>query len=549
MTRTVSRNGLALIAVTAMLSMLAPVGQVAAASTPSTGPTKRERIKVLTAVLNKMRKDYKKFEGFSPGPEDIFDYKIGALWKRGIDGTGTTIAVIEGWNDPHIKSVIRGFDKQYGLPNPQIRTIYPSGRHKLPKKCPPGMVKLGSYGSCSAWMGELELDVATAHLIAPYAKILISVTPADSEINDDAAFQVAPPEMMEALEVISRNHLANVMSISDGTGESTYGHGREQIIAQNPGELSAAAAGIPVTVGTGDCLAVQNLAVANGQCEDTTKGRSTAAWDDSPWITAMGGTIPDLNAAGKKVGSDPIWHQGVFGEGAGFSAVYRRPAFQNGVKSITHSAWRSVPDLTMDSSDGTSESTPMFAGVLALATQLNHGRNVGPVNKVLYDVLGPRGAKAGIADVVKGNNSVFKGGKLAVRGFKAAKGFDVASGWGTIVASRFVPSLVAATRAEHQDRSIRRQAAAALRRLERSVRLSRSVIGAGHTARMTDDGFLPGHPVVLYIDNQKIVTLTAGQHGAVAYTINPSALGLSPGRHTIKLKSMLLTATRDFRTS
>jgi subtilase family serine protease len=87
------------------------------------------------------------------------------------------------------------------------------------------MVVLGSYGSCDAWVGELRLDVLTVHLIAPYAKIIISATPADSEITDDPASNVAPPEMMHALEYISANHLANVISISDGTGEITYSHG------------------------------------------------------------------------------------------------------------------------------------------------------------------------------------------------------------------------------------------------------------------------------------------------------------------------------------
>ncbi len=39
--------------------------------------------------------------------------------------------------------------------------------------------------------------------MAPYAKILITVAPADSEITDDAASQVAPPEMMQAVEYVS----------------------------------------------------------------------------------------------------------------------------------------------------------------------------------------------------------------------------------------------------------------------------------------------------------------------------------------------------------
>jgi len=546
MTRTGSRNGLILLTVTLMMSFLLPLGYTTTASAAAPQPSKRDRIRVLTAALKLMRKDYRTLN-FSPGAPDIFDYQIGDLWKQGIDGTGTTIALIEGWADPNINAVIASVDRIEGLPNPQITTIFPSGDHKLPATCPPGMVKLGSYGSCDAWIGELELDVQSVHLIAPYAKILISVTPADSEITDDAASNVAPPEMMQALEYISRHHLANVISISDGTGESTYSHGREEITAQDPGELAAAAAGIPVLVGTGDCNAAQNLAVANAQCNNTTRTRATAAWDDSPWITAVGGSIPNLTAKGKRAGPDPLWNVGRFGEGAGYSSVFARPGYQNGVKSITRSAMRSVPDITMDASDGTSEAGPLLAGVLALATQLNRGRNVGPINNVLYGVLGPRGAKAGISDVVRGNNSVVQNGKVVIKGFTARKGFDVATGWGTIRANTFVPSMVAATEALHQDRVVRHRAAAALNQLEHHIQLSPSDIRAGHTGHLVAGGFLPLHPVTLYIDNRKIIVLHASTHGSVSYLIDPAMLGLPAGRHALKLVGMLLTASRTFR--
>jgi subtilase family serine protease len=508
-------------------------------------PSKKQQIKVLTAVLKRMHKDYSRLRRFVPGPGDVFDYNIGALWRKGIDGAGTTIAVIEGWDFPDIASVVAGYDKYFGLPNPRIKTIFPVG--PLPRKCPPGMVKLGSYGSCRAWQGELALDVISAHLMAPYAKIVISATPADTQEPDDPASNVAPPEMMRALEVISRHHLANVISISDGTGETTYSSGTAEITSQDPGELAAAAAGIPVLVATGDCGVVQNLAVANGQCEDTSATPDTAAWDDSPWVTAVGGSVPNLNSNGKKIGPDPIWHvAGVFSEGAGYSSVFKRPAYQDGVAHITRSDMRSVPDITMDASDGTSQAAPLLNGVLALATQINHG-NVGPINPVLYKVLGPEGAKAGIADVVKGNDSVIVHGKVKVAGFTAAKGFDVASGWGTINAAGFVPSLAAATRAAHDDAAVRKQAQAQLNALEHSTRLSVTDIPKGGTSYLLGTGFLPLHPVTFTIDGKTIATLTANTLGDVTYMIDPSLLGLSPGMHTARLSGMLLTTATSFR--
>ena len=482
------RKGLPLLAAVALLTgPLVASAQALPAAPPLAGQASRTaqpavnpgHIKVLAAALKKMHDNYASFANFTPGPQDIFDYNIGNLWLKGIDGSGTTVAVIEGWDDPNVAAFIHVRDVRYGLPDPVIQTIYPSG--PLPAQCPPGMVALGSYGSCDAWQGELELDVLTVHLIAPYAKIVISATPADSEITDDAASNVAPPEMMHALEYISAHHIANAISISDGTGEGTYSFGKAQIHANDPGPLAAAAAGIPVLNATGDCGVVQNLAVANAQCGNTSAGPQTATWDDNPWVTAVGGTVPNVSKTdGSKLGPDPIWHEGgIFSEGAGFSAVYPRPSYQNGVARITGSRWRSVPDITMDSQSGTSESAPMVAGVMALATQLNHGRNLGPINPVLYDILGPLGTHAGISDVVSGNNSVIdpKTGKILVQGFTAAPGFDVASGWGTVDASRFVPALVAATRATGLARSARNQAGRDLSRLEHSIRLSAGPAG------------------------------------------------------------------------
>ena len=66
---------------------------------------------------------------------------------------------------------------------------------------------------------------------------------------------------------------------------------------------------------------------------------------------------------------------------------------------------------------------------------------------------------------------------------------------------------------------------------------------------LTAQGFLPGHPVTMYIDGRKIVTLHADGHGSVSYRIKPSALGLPPGRHVVDLVSMLITTTNAFHSS
>jgi subtilase family serine protease len=507
-----------------------------------------KRSEVLARVLTMMERHYRTV-GSLGAP--VLDYQVGELWRRGIDGSGTTIALIEAWNNPGIASFIAKFDRKLALPEAQITTIFPTGRHRLPASCPPGMLRLGNYGSCRGWAGEEGMDVLFAHLLAPYAKILVAVAPPDSEITDDAASQAAPPEFMQAVEYLSEHHLANVISISDDQAESTYAHGSEEIHAQDPGELTAAANGIPVVVATGDCDAAQHLARA-GPCTpgSITTRRATGVWDDSPWITAVGGSVPDLSAAGRRLGPDRVWNLAPTGspegDAAGFSAIYARPSYKNGVATSTRSKWRSVPDITMDASGGTSGSAPLFAGVLALATQLNHGQNLGPINNALYDVLGPAGLKDGIADIVSGNDTLTIDGKVFVHGFTAARGFDVASGWGTLRANTFAPALARATQAAHQNAAVRAQAAGALTKLEHREQLSNPSVAHGDTTSLTAQGFLPRHPVKLYIDGRTIATLPASAHGSVTYQIKPSPLRLPPGRHVVELVSMLITTTDAF---
>jgi subtilase family serine protease len=91
---------------------------------------------------------------------------------------------------------------------------------------------------------------------------------------------------------------------------------------------------------------------------------------------------------------------------------------------------------------GTSVATPLFAGVVALADQ-EAGHPLGLLNPALY-ALSASGA-AGIVDVTKGNNTVsfIQHGKLReVDGFSALRGYDLASGVGTVDAAKFVPELV-----------------------------------------------------------------------------------------------------------
>jgi subtilase family serine protease len=535
--RTVALAAAVAFAASLIASPVAPAAQAIAAPAPtpiSAAPGRLAALKAAEANIAAQIAAGKPNWG-DIDLRDLQSFDIESLWNQGIDGTGTSVAVIEGWDLPSIQTTLNTLDAKIGLPDTTVTTVYPSG--PLPAVCPAGMQALGNYGSCSAWGGELTLDVEAVHLFAPYAKIVISATPADSEIADDRSSQVAPPEMMKALEYLSAHKLADVISISDGSNEGDYSNGAAEIHAQDPGELAAAAAGIPVVNATGDCGAAQNLATATGFCNDTTTTRAVATWDDSPYVTAVGGVTPAHTFTGPN-GQDAfsVWNIGqVEAEGAGFSQIYARPDYQNRVASITGSSMRSLPDITMDARDGTSQSAPQFAAVLALATQV-HGGHLGAINEMLYNDLGQDPAANGLVDVTTGNNTAY-----GVTGFSAAAGYDVATGWGTIDAARFVPALASAAKSAPDRNTLTLQAALELTKLSLTANANPVVDARSHPTTITAHGFLPNHPVTIADGQRVLATVTANSAGEVTYSLTPQAAGLSPGLHAIILTGLLIT--------
>ena len=204
------------------------------------------------------------------------------------------------------------------------------------------------------------------------------------------------------------------------------------------------------------------------------------SWPDSdPLVTGVGGTQLHFNARGRPT-APTVWNDTYnqaatefaasnagpypLAGGGGKSIEFTRPAYQNGVKAVVGDQ-RGVPDISMSAACngsvdtystfggasagwspacGTSEATPLFAGIVALADQWA-GHSLGLINPALYK-MAAQGAK-GIVDVTSGNNTVSfrQGGREhTVRGFSARPGYDLASGLGTVNAALFVRELAAA---------------------------------------------------------------------------------------------------------
>ncbi|WP_243726766.1 S53 family peptidase [Actinocrispum wychmicini] len=340
-------------------------------------------------------------------------YNTKPLYDQGIDGTGTTLATVVSYGDKGIKAFIDSYSRSHGLPVADVQTLEPAGH--VPACSDPG-----TPSDCSSWVGETDLDVAMFHTLAPKAKILVVATPT-SETQGIDGF----PDMMTAIDFLADHHSATVISMSLGTPEDDFDNSA-QLHSLDAHFKKATDAGITVTASSGDDG-------STGTKKDNTPwGKRVVSFPaTNSFVTAVGGTVLHLNSNGTRTSPDTVWPR----SGGGVSHEYGAPTWQSEVDKVTHATGRSLPDISMLGTSGTSQSSPLFAAVVALASQ-KAGKTLGFINPALY-ALGSGATTTGIVDVTSGSNG-FNG----VPGFSATRGFDIVSGWGTLNAATFVPALV-----------------------------------------------------------------------------------------------------------
>ncbi len=313
------------------------------------------------------------------------------------DGRGTTIAIIEAYDDPNIATDLANFDALYGLPAPASFTrVNQRGGTALPNADP-------NQSANFTWTQETALDVEYAHAMAPGASILLVEADSSSFANLDTAVRVAAGR-------------PGVVAVSMSFGRTEYDAGTGQ-------DASLVHAGVTFVASTGD----------NGA-----PGHSY-----SPNVVAVGGTSLTLDAGGN-YSSESGWSGG-----GGVSPALNQPAYQNGV--VTQSSTRRcTPDVSFVADPatgvlindtytgsgfyvvgGTSASAPIMAGLVAV---VNQGRsylngqpsyNGGDFLNALYKLPGNA-----FHDVTTGNN-----------GFAAGTGYDLVTGRGTPNVPRFVAGL------------------------------------------------------------------------------------------------------------
>ncbi len=385
-------------------------------------------------------------------------YNLPRLYRSGITGKGQTIVIVDSFGSPTVARDLKVFDQAAGLPAPpSLRIISPAG------KVPP----YRATDTREGWAGETELDVEYAHAIAPGASILLVETPT-SENEGATGF----PAIVKAEKFVLSRHLGSVISQSFSASEQSFATpGR--LLSLRGAYREAQRDKVTVLAASGDSGAA-----------DVKFGGSAyflfpvTSWPDSdPLVTGIGATALHLNSAGLQIRPPTAWNdtfsgpanEFIFGSrgpnplasGGGASVRFARPGYQAVVRGVVGDR-RGVPDISMSGACdgavdmyqsfkgqpvgwyptcGTSEATPEFAGIVALADQAAHTR-IGLINPALYLLLAAHAP--GLVDVTSGGNTVsFRQGgtRHTVSGFRARPGYDLVTGVGTVNAPVFVAEL------------------------------------------------------------------------------------------------------------
>ena len=367
-----------------------------------------------------------------------------------LQGNGQTVAIIDAYASPTIQKDLDQWSANRGLASTNITQVVAPGTMNRPEN---------KRQDPQGWYGEETLDVQAVHGMAPNAHIVYVGAPNNYQ-DLDAAMN----------HVVDR-HLASIVTNSYGFPTELLPFGF--IKPQEDTLLQGAIEGIGIYFSSGD-----------NSDESLSVGYRTADWPaSSPFVTAVGGTSLGVGQSNNRVietgwgthtssliTTTGAWvdHGWLYGSGGGVSRLFAEPSYQAGtvpgsVFTAQGRTGRAVPDIaafgdpntgyligqtqtfpdgTVKYSEfrigGTSLSSPIMAGIMALADQAK-GSAHGFANPVFYanatsgafyDVLHQSGAVVR----VNYNNSVDATAGLAyrLRTFDQGLTLKTTAGWDDI---------------------------------------------------------------------------------------------------------------------
>jgi aspartate/glutamate racemase len=324
------------------------------------------------------------------------------------DGSNTTIAIVDAFDDPNIANDLHKFDVQFGLPDPIFTKVDQNGGTAYP-------------APNAGWITEIALDVEWAHAIAPNAAILL----VEANTNSFANLLTAVDYARHATGVVA-------VSMSWGAGDFSSETAFDSYFTS-----PANHGGVTFVASSGDNGAPPEFPAVSAN------------------VVSIGGTTLQLDSAGNWI-SETGWS----GSGGGVSAYVPQPAYQNGIVTQT-TTMRANPDVAYDSDPytgfpvydsynngitnpwgqwgGTSDAAPQWAALIAIADQ---GRAL--VGRGSLD--GATETLPALYALASGDyHDIISGTSTGAPNYSAGPGYDLVTGRGSPFAAAVVNDLVGPT--------------------------------------------------------------------------------------------------------
>ena len=336
-----------------------------------------------------------------------------------------------------IRQDLKAFDSLFRLPAARIQVV------------------TSLAGSASPWQagGEEVGDLEELHMVAPAATLRVVLMP--SNFLDSA--KNATADTIAGLRLAVSG--TDVASISWSLGEHFFT--KAQSAEMNSVLLGAAAHHVTVVASSGD-----TGGFSDEQPFGSTPVKEVSLPASDPLVLAVGGTTLTANPSSGAYVGETVWNtsndftQPGSASGGGFSHLYARPAYQDGVPGI--GAMRGVPDVAGDANAqdgapivfaggstplimpafGTSAAAPLWGGLMALAGQYAH-HDLGFVNPAIYRIARSSSYHQALHDITTGNNDMTMPYPAGAAGYQASPGWDPATGWGSPNAQVLIPLLAA----------------------------------------------------------------------------------------------------------
>src|SRR5207245_4129529 len=142
-------------------------------------------------------------------PNDIYAaYNVAKLHQAGITGKGQTIIIVDSYGSPTALQDLQFFSSTFGLPQPDLTTIFPTGQPTYNK---------AMHGIQVGWAFETSLDLQWAHAMAPDAKlVLVAANPAETEGVQGF------PSMFKGEQYVVTHYPGSVISQSFAVTEQSF---------------------------------------------------------------------------------------------------------------------------------------------------------------------------------------------------------------------------------------------------------------------------------------------------------------------------------------